>query len=229
MNPHPFSLYSRQVLAHRLGTGDPGYPCTPVRAAALAPVVRTAARAGGLILLGLGSGEALARLEAVLPPEANITVCELYPGQISPERAAALLGEPGRVRLLADTSPMALCCLLLMAGTWPAAACAINPEVADPRARQAFRNLARLLAAYTPLDLSPSGAGPLHTMPRPAAPDRPPVRTAALSSPRPRLCLGAILHPDEPDLEGFFHSLPAWADNMVVVWDATSPPEHLPE
>lgn len=60
-----------------------------------------------------------------------------------------------------------------------------------------------------------------------SAPTRP-ANIGPNSDPDRGLCLGAILHPDEPDLQGFFDALPACCDRAVVVWDSVRPPNDAP-
>lgn len=207
------SLYTAQVLAHRLGAGDGGYADVPASPQALAPLERAGRRAGRLVLLGLGSGRAVAALERDLPPETEIVVLEL-----SPDQARRAGGRIGRSRLVVDTSPLALLALVVLGGLWPGAAQGINPEVAEPEARNRLRDLGRLLAAYQPAELARSAGE--HGARGDAS--------RGVPGPDEGLCLGAILHPDEPDLEGFFAALPRRCDRAVVVWDAERPPDAPP-
>lgn len=203
MNARSLWTYSRRILEYRLGGGDGGYRTAPAAREALAPLARQAARAGRLILVGLGRGQALRDLEAVLPADVSLTVCELFPDQA---RSVAALppDSGGRTRLVVDTSAPALVLLLLGAGLVPAGtACALNPEVAAPEARAAFRKLQRLWAGLEPVART-DPAGPAD------------------------ISLAAVLHPDEPDLDGFFAALPRLGRELVVVWDAPSPPRDLP-
>ena len=106
--------------------------------------------------------------------------------------------------LLADASPVALAWLLFSVGLFRGGAvCALNPEIAYATARSRFQAVQKLHAAYSPLEAPP------------------PERPASLS-------LAAILHPDEPDLQGFFAALPPAAKEAVVVWDAPQVPAALP-
>jgi len=106
--------------------------------------------------------------------------------------------------LLADASPVALAWLLRLAGLHrPGTFLALNPEVACPATRERLRAAQRLHAAFEPLALD-GARGP-----------------ASLS-------VAAILHPDEPDLEGFFAHLPPSACEVVALWDAQEPPDAVP-
>ncbi|MFZ5427590.1 MAG: glycosyltransferase [Thermodesulfobacteriota bacterium] len=191
-----FDTYTRTVLSFRLGDGGGVYATAPAAPAALDVIARQAARTGHCVLLGAGSGEAARVLAARLPQGVELTVCELYPEQ------ARSFGEG--LPLLADASPVALAWLLFSVGLYRGKAfCALNPEVADPKARARFQALQKLHAAFAHLE--PGGDGPAQT-----------------------LTVAAILHPGEPDLEGFFASLPACAGEAVVVWDGESPPDNPP-
>ncbi|WP_051286617.1 glycosyltransferase [Megalodesulfovibrio gigas] len=97
------------------------------------------------------------------------------------------------VPLLADSSPWALLLLLTAAG-W--AGETVQPLQTAPQ-EDALVRLARLLPAVRPFSV-------------PATP-----ATVA-----PSLSLAAILHPQEPDLAGFFAHLPPWLTEAVLVWDA---------
>jgi hypothetical protein len=196
---HPFETYTRAVLAYRLGLGGGTYATRPAPERSVAAIARQAARAGHCVLLGLGRGQAARSLAASLPEGVGLTVCELYPEQ------ARAFGDG--LPLLADDSAVALAWLLFSVGLCCGkAACALNPELSDPAARARFQALQKLHAAFTPLDLFDPPATPLGRS----------------------LSVAAILRPDEPDLPGFFASLPACASEAVVVWDADAVPADLP-
>ena len=202
MSPHAFWTYTREILGFRLGKEASGYPVRQAGPGALAPLIRQATRTGRLVLLGLGSGQAARELALGLPPGLELTVCELFPGQAA-GADLSWLSPDGRAQLLADTSAAALAYLLAAAGLTPGrAALGLNPEISSHPARKAFQDLARLQAAMSPVQ---------------------PGKGRFLSD----LSLGAILHPDEPDLPGFFAALPRGAKELVIVWDAPEVPERL--
>ena len=121
--------------------------------------------------------------------------------ELHPEQARAC-GEG--VPLLVDDSPVAVAWLLFSVGLACAnSICLLNPEIDDPKARARFQAVQKLHASLTPLGgaAAPSGQ---------------------------TLSIGAILRPDEPDLEGFFAALPGHALEAVVVWDADRVPGNLP-
>jgi hypothetical protein len=215
-----FEAYTRAVLAFRLGDGGGGYATAGARGGALAAIARQAGRSGHCLLLGVGSGEAARHLAGLLPAGTELTVCELYPEQ------AREFG--GGLPVLADASPVALAWLLLSAGLFHGrASCVLNPEIADPQVRRRFQAVQKLHSMFVPLPheaLPASAAPPDSPLGRdPGVPTRPEGREGRTS-----LSLAAILHPDEPDLEGFFSSLPGQAFEAVVVWDAAAVPSNLP-
>ncbi|WP_243439074.1 hypothetical protein [Fundidesulfovibrio soli] len=196
----PFAPYTAQALSFRLAGQPQDYAVGPYRPGSLDAGLRQAARAGHCVLLGAGAGAALADIRSRLPGGVGLSVCELYPAH-----AAALEPVTDReVWLLADASETALAWMLFSAGLVPGrAACLLNPEVADPTAKARFKAVQRLHAAYSPLEIPAAPAG------------------------RPSLGVAAILHPGEPDLEGFFAALPGAACEAVALWDAPEPPAHL--
>ncbi len=239
MNGHPFWMYTRQVLDFRLGQGDGGYATVTARPEALGPMLRQAQRAGHILLLGLGTGRLAAELAEVLPPEVGLTVCDL-----SPDHARSLAlpwwSPHCRAQLLADASPTALASLLLAAGLSSGrVACALNPEVADPTARAGLKILRTLWSAFAPAMLpQPAGLPGRSPASAPKGVDSQskPENFAAVAVASiqrepgecPRISVAAILHPQEPDLEVFFAAVPAWASEVVAVWDSERVPERLP-
>ncbi len=207
MNP-ALALYAGEMLRYRLGDADQGYATAPCGPGTLRAALRQAVRTGRCVLLGLGSGELAARLARELSADVDFTVCETSPEQA--RRLGPRLG--GALPVLADASPLTLVWLLLSVGVLPGtASLVLNPEVACARTRAQLAMLQRLHAAFVPLesvaDEPVSAAGPPQD---------------------PSLSLAAILHPSEPDLEGFFAALPGWARQAVVVWDAQTVPDGAP-
>ncbi|WP_207262552.1 glycosyltransferase [Desulfovibrio sp. Huiquan2017] len=162
-----------------------------------------------LVLFGLGSGEHALALAAGLPGSARLIVCET-----DPETARAFLttrpewnGPDSRTLVLADTSPWAHLYLLAMSGVRPDnAALALNPSLAeDERAR--YRNLQRLFMRAKPHQALNSSY------------------LSHVGVQAPDLSVGVILSPDEPGLDEFFAQFPDWTREVIVVWDAKTPPE----
>lgn len=200
--------YSAEVLGFGFKGADGPADLPP--APAPADLERLAARAlaafgrsgrGRLLLLGLGSGALAAALAQALPAGA-LCVCEQDLALVRALRQAGRLGwwrPGGPACLAADSSPWALFFLLDRAGLCPRDALILpNPELA-PQAKAAHRPLELLLTRSRPL-------------PVPEAP------------PAPRLSAAAILAPSEPDLPEFFAQFPDWLSELVLVWDAETPP-----
>ena len=168
-----------------------------------------------LALLGLGSG-ALAGALAESLPAGTLCVCEQDLDLVRGLRDHGRLDwwrQGTTVGLAADSSPWALFFLLDRAGVGQGEALVLpNPELA-PRAKAAHKPLEILLTRSRPLVL-------------PAAFDS----SDAFDAPAPRLSVAAILAPSEPDLAEFFAQIPDWIAELVLVWDAASPPGiHVPD
>lgn len=241
------AAYTRAVLEFRLGGADAAPPPKsasdtgatedssqpPGDAAAISQAVekalRLAVRSGRphLVLLGVGDGrlpdalaKALRAMEAG-PCSPRLTVCDLAPDRLRAALAAGHLKDSGQdqpsataPRLLADTSPWALLLLLRAAGIAPETATLFpHPFLPDAEA-DALRRWRRLFAACVPVEL-------------PAAPAALAALAALEDAIRPAPChdlgVGAILHPDEPDLAAFLAQIPGWVREVAVVWDGAPP------
>ena len=162
-----------------------------------------------VLLLGLGDGALAAALAKALPAERTLTVCTLNPADVRPTLAEqAPWWSDGRHTILADTSPRAILLLLHAFGRNPAQCTMILNSTLSEEERQTHRALQRLLLKTERLE-----------------PDTQP----ALSGNPEDVTIAAILHPDEPRLEEFFAAIPAWAREMIVVWDADAPPTPRPD
>ncbi len=197
------------------GAADPG-AADPGAAARAERLIRSARDAGksSIILFGLDSPE-FARLAAQsLDPGMELTVCEP-----DPERGRALLFSPdspfsrpdGPAALMCDDSDWAIFCLLRQAGLRPGACLtAMNVAGDDPGRKKRLLGLRRLFTG--------SGTACVSEEAGEECGER-------IGDEAPVSCdFGAILHPDEPDLEDFFRSIPAFCKRVVLVWDAVSPP-----
>jgi hypothetical protein len=128
--------------------------------------------------------------------------------ETSATRARSLLRE-GRLQrqnlaLLADASPWAHLLIWTMAGLTPEnSMTALNPELA-PEDRAEAQSLQRTFAGAKILKIDKAA---------PTAAD---------------ITLAAMLHPEEPDLPGFFAQAPKSARTSAVLWDAETPPANLP-
>ncbi|WP_460030450.1 glycosyltransferase family 2 protein [Megalodesulfovibrio paquesii] len=191
------------MLAYRLHAPAPA-PAAPLSGTdarrLLARADRLMQASGRTHLLLLGAEPAL--LEHAQLQTAPVLIVETRL-----EQARFLRQAFPALSLLADTSPWSL--LLLLAATgWLGGH--VQPLLAATTTDTGLQRLSRLVQAVRPLAL-------------PASP--------ALEA-WPSLSLAAILHPDEPGLEHFFAQIPspapAWLRELVLVWDAESPPASLP-
>lgn len=155
-----------------------------------------------LILFGFGSGQLAGELDATLPPEAVLAVCETSPeaARNARDNHSDLFDDSGRTVLLADTSVWAILLLLHMADLRPDEACLmLNPEIGKGAKRDELEALRRITAAARPEAYPQTHANP-------------------------SLSAGAILHPQDEGLDRFFAQFPSWLEELVVVWDAEQPP-----
>lgn len=166
-------------------------------------------RAEAVILFGLENGEHALALRETLPVTTPIIICET-----DTTNARAFLadhpewgtGDAGAC-VAADVSVWALLYLLALAGLTPGnATLALNPAAPEGKRKQ-YRTLQR-----TFLNAQPHQA----------------INSSYLSHvgvQAPDLSVGAILNPDEPDLDIFFGQFPDWVREVVVIWDAESVPK----
>ncbi len=208
--PDILTPFSHETLRYRLGPPrTPPPPPSSQDAAAMAGRILRAwerEQPPAVLLFGLASGAVASALAAALPARVGLLVSES-----DPELTRSLMdadaipwwreGE-GRA-VLTDTSPWAHKLLWLACGLSPGRTLAmINPELAT----EARGPAQRLREAF--------GLGEtVHILPG--------------TLPPPRLSLGAILSPDEPDLPRFLRQIPAFVDEIVCVWDGRLP-ERLP-
>ncbi|MCA1943958.1 MAG: glycosyltransferase [Desulfovibrio sp.] len=196
MEFHPLlEAWTAQVLSFRLdGSSKTAQDCAllpGVAGTGFARALRLMQAAGRSRLLLCGADEALLPHLDTLPVPFLLVETRL-------EHARRLLAMRPGLPLLADTSPWALL-LLLAATNWMGEA--VQPLLTGALPREhALPRLVRLLQAVHPLAIPHS---PLHF----------PASRAGLS-------LAAILHPEEPDLAGFFSQLPPWLAEVALVWDA---------
>ena len=206
------AAYTNQVLAFNLAGPTPPLAKSisgAERGAFIARAARLVAGSGaeGVVLIGLGSGETATQLKEALP-HTEILICES-----SPQRARDVLSQTpfsnasqaAPLPLLADASVRALWFLARGALAGKKFITCLNPELAEAETTQG-RTLQRLLE-FRPQDVP--------AMPPEASP------TAAAGA----LSLYAIVHPEEPDLAEFLAPLPGWLAEVVLLWDAATPPD----
>lgn len=154
------------------------------------------------LLLGLWQPCLVAELRRMLPEDVLLVVSDTSPdavraAQDQPE--AAVFSYPS-VALLCDTSAWAQRLLLDAAGITPTDTFTVINPLLPAAKRGPYHELERLLA------LSMAG------LVRPEKDEQ------------PSLSLAIILHPAEPGLAEFFAAIPAWVEQICVLWDASEPP-----
>ena len=166
-------------------------------------------RAAAVILFGLEHGDHAVALRQALPKGTPVIVCET-----DTALARAFLSEhpdwgtgDSTACVIGDVSPWAHLYLLALAGITPDnVTMALNPSAPEDKRKQ-YQSLQRLL---------------MNARPHQA------INSSYLSHvgvQAPNLSVGAILSPDEPDLDIFFGQFPDWILEVVVVWDAETVPE----
>ncbi len=105
------------------------------------------------------------------------------------------------VHILVDSSPWALFMLTRVLGLEPTHTSLIF--CSPPKARCSVLEKWRKLFLASTLHALPSGE----------------------RASTPSLSIGAILHPDEPQLDDFFAHIPSWVHEVVVIWDGEQCPQ----
>jgi hypothetical protein len=215
---HPFTAYSREVLAFRLSgpaASAAPLPCLNRGTAerTLERVAAAKARSGKehLLLLGLGDQEWTLRLARRVNESgpAGLLVSELDPDLARDAVTAepAWLATDAPAPLLADSSAWAHLLMWHGAGLNPENTLVLANPTLSPGARQPVQSLARAFAGLTATEVPQ------------APPDHPPL---------PSLSFYAVLHPREPGLEAFFAAIPPQVSQTVIVWDAQAAPASPP-
>lgn len=211
---HPFQRYNQNLLPFH-DTGSPDKLHRPLPAEERRRVVNRFLRVGErspgrhLLLLGAGSGVLARELHEALPDSIRLTVAELQPWRIRimqqhrPELLHWCNTSPQR-QLVTDTSPWALLLLLHAFADIQGITPLRNPELRDAPAPGRYGLLQKSFILIRELSLPASN-----------------VRL-----PLPAVSAAAIVHPQEPDLEGFVAQFPQWLHELVLVWDAESVPAH---
>jgi len=213
MNTRLITSYTRAVLdfAFADGTGTPPAPPSGDIApfAERTRVIADKSRAGAVVLFGLERGEHALALRESLPEATPLIVCETDTGVAR----AFLADHPdwgtdhAQACVIADVSLWAQLYLLALAGVAPDnATLALNPSAPEGKRKQ-YRSLQRLFMTARPHQA---------------------INSSYLSHvgvQAPDLSVGAILNPDEPDLDIFFGQFPDWIREVVVIWDADAVPE----
>ncbi|BDQ35351.1 glycosyltransferase family protein [Pseudodesulfovibrio portus] len=213
MNTRLITNYTKAVLdfafADDAGTA-PAQPSGDIPAfVERTRVIAEKSRAEAVVLFGLEGGEHALALREALPECTPLVVCETdtavarafladHPGWGDEDGGACVIG---------DLSLWAQLYLLALAGITPdSATLALNPSAPEDKRKQ-YQSLQRLF-----MNAAPHQA----------------INSSYLSHvgvQAPDLSVGAILSPDEPDLDLFFSQFPDWIREVVVIWDADAVPE----
>lgn len=162
-----------------------------------------------LVLFGLGSGAYALALDAALDDCAKLIVCETNTALARAffEANPTWTDEAHRGQILCDISLWAQFYLLALAGaSTENSHTALNPELEEESLAQ-FQSLQRLFVKARPHQAINSSY----------------LSHVAVQA--PDLSVGAILNPDEPDLDAYFAQFPDWIKEIVVVWDAEEVPD----
>jgi hypothetical protein len=154
------------------------------------------------LLLGLWQPCLVAELRRLLPEDVLLVVSD-----VSPQAVRAVLAQPEAAvfsypsaALLCDTSAWAQRLLLDAVGIAPPSTFVVINPLLPAAKRDSYHELERLLA----------------------------LRMAEVTRPEkdapPSLSLAIILHPAEPGLTEFFAAIPAWVEQICVLWDASELP-----
>ncbi|MBG0790760.1 MAG: glycosyl transferase family 2 [Desulfovibrionaceae bacterium] len=212
MHTRLIASYTKAVLdfAFKNETRTPPTPAGDDVPAFAERVARMAdkSRAEAVVLFGLGDGLHALALRDALPATVRLVACEFDPAAARDFLASHPdWADDAAACVIADTSPWAQLYILALAGITPdKATLALNPAVSEDRRRQ-YQSLQRLF-----MDARPHQA----------------INSSYLSHvgvQAPNLSVGAILSPDEPDLDIFFGQFPDWVREVVVVWDAETVPK----
>ena len=214
----PFWDYTQAVLPFHTPEDLSGFAplSLPLREKSLQRLLRSAAHAqdrgqSHVLLLGLGQGDLAAEFCRELPDGLALVVLEFRPGLVRGmlERTPGLLdwwGPQSRHQIISDTS---IWSALLLLQSWPGLSSVLplrNPELFQA-AETNTPDTILTQYAHTQRLISASAKTTPETTASPVS-----------------LSAAAILHPDESGLENFFAQFPEWCHELVVIWDAESPP-----
>ncbi len=154
------------------------------------------------LLLGLWQPCLVAELRRLLPDDVLLVVSDQSPQAVRAaltQPDAAVFSHPSAA-LLCDTSAWAQRLLLDSTGIEPASTFVVINPLLPAVKRTPYSEMERLLALHM-------------------------AEVARSEKDAPSsLSLAVILHPAEPGLAEFFAAIPAWVEQICVLWDANEPP-----
>jgi len=161
-----------------------------------------------LILFGLGSGAQALALDAALPDCVKLIICETDTGIARSflETNPTWKDDSSRGNVISDISLWAQFYLLAQVGaSTENSHTVLCPDLAEED-RKRYQALQRLFLSARPHQAINSSY----------------LSHVAVQA--PDLSVGAILNPDEPELDTFFAQFPDWIKEIVVVWDSEEVP-----
>ncbi len=198
MNLSTLSRYSDVVLRYTLGhVQEEKTPSSPLSSRMEDRLVKTALRHNlpHVVVAGFGAGQVVARLAQELPKEVALIVVEW---DTNVARQAQIQNTDRAFFLLADTSAMALYCLLIQSGVRPENTLYLdNSEIKGQN--KTARTFRRLFLQAKPVPLQ-------------------------ASSRSREITFAAIVSPNEPKLSEFAKTIPPLANETVLVWDGETVP-----
>ncbi|NDV28343.1 glycosyltransferase [Desulfovibrio sp. JC010] len=205
---HIFSTYSQQILAYHL-SGQKQEDLTPDAGDSDEQAKKhlrfTQRRnAGTVILFGAGDGKLAEAIAEMKLPDQELLLCDLYPEQVRRLHAENCIdfSKQSNCTLLTDSSLWAILLLLIQNG-YSTEDChlILNPAL-EGESKKNHQNLQKLFSGTRQIE-------------------QPETISGSISA-------GAILSPDEPELEEFIRNFPDWIDEIVLVWDCAEN-DHAPK
>lgn len=197
---HPFEIYSRQILSFRLDGLNHKEDFTPgdnAESTALKHLQFAGKRkAKSVVLFGITDAQLAKAFALNKPGDTELIICDLYPGHVRElsDNLEELYCSNTGCYLLTDSSIWSITLLLVQNG-YKGKDChlVLNPDLKG-KAKTVHRNLQRLFSGIKEHPLPDTGNLPL-------------------------ISAGAILSPEEPDVEDYINSLPEWLHEIVIIWD----------
>lgn len=162
-----------------------------------------------LVLFGLGCGAYAQALDAALPGDAKLIVCETDTGiaRTFLDASPAWKDSGHRASVIGDISLWAQFYLLCLTGaSTENSYTVLHPDLGEED-KNRYQSLQRLFISARPHQAINSSY----------------LSHVAVQA--PDLSVGVILSPDEPDLDDYFAQFPDWVKEIVVVWDSEEVPE----
>ncbi|WP_031479591.1 glycosyltransferase [Maridesulfovibrio frigidus] len=203
---HAFDIYSEQTLSFKLAgqkkSEDFLVDCDIELLAKKCLSFAKKANALALIIFGAGDGSLAEKIAILKPQELRLIVCDLYPEEIQNiQKRKKFLDTTDNTHLIADTSIWAHFLLLLQYGFTSATSHLVLNPCIQGDSKKNHQNLQKLFSGCKNVLLPESKDNGI------------------------KISAGAILSPDEPDLDSFISSFPAWLEELVLVWDCSDDKE----